>query len=86
MFLGAARGGAPLVEVDTITVSILNADAPEDFDEFSITVVLRVDDYCYDPLDNTYAVATPFSKVVEVLGFSFSNRNVYPRSAADLAP
>ena len=36
--------------------------------------------------DNTYAVSTAFSKVIGVYGFSFSNRKIYPRSAADLAP
>lgn len=45
-----------------------------------------MDDYCYDPLDNTYAVGTPFSKIVGVAGFSFSNRKLYPCSAADLVP
>jgi hypothetical protein len=79
-----------LVSLDTVTVSIMNADAPKDFDEFSITDasagVLRVDDNLYDALDNNYAVATPFAKIVGVLGFSFSNRKLYPRSAADLTP
>jgi hypothetical protein len=79
-----------LVEVDTVTVSVLNADAPKDFDEFTITDAaagaIRVDDYCFDALDNTYAVATPFSKVIGIAGFSFSNRKLYPRSAADLVP
>lgn len=79
-----------LVSLDTVTVSIMNADAPKDFDEFSITDasggVLRVDDYLYDALDNNYAVATAFSKVIGIAGFSFSNRKVYPRSAADLVP
>jgi hypothetical protein len=79
-----------LCEIDTVTVSVMNADAPKDFDEFTITDAsagaLRVDDYLYDALDNTYAVATPFSKVIGVYGFSFSNRKIYPRSAADLAP
>jgi cytosine/adenosine deaminase-related metal-dependent hydrolase len=79
-----------LVEVDTVTVSVMNADAPKDFDEFTVSDAsagaLRVDDYCYDPLDNTYAVGTPFSKIIAVAGFSFSNRKLYPRSAADLVP
>jgi cytosine/adenosine deaminase-related metal-dependent hydrolase len=79
-----------LCEIDTATVSVMNADAPKDFDEFTITDAsagaLRVDDYLYDALDNTYAVSTAFSKVVGVYGFSFSNRKLYPRSAADLAP
>jgi cytosine/adenosine deaminase-related metal-dependent hydrolase len=79
-----------LCEVDTVTVSVMNPDAPKDFDEFTITDAtagaLRVDDYLYDALDNTYAVATPFSKVIGVYSFSFSNRKIYPRGAADLVP
>ena len=79
-----------LCEVDAVTVSVLNSDAPKDFDEFTITDAsagaLRVDDYLYDALDNTYAVSTPFSKVIGVYGLSFSNRKLYPRSAADLVP
>jgi cytosine/adenosine deaminase-related metal-dependent hydrolase len=79
-----------LVEIDAVTVSVLNADAPKDFDEFTVTDAsagaIRVDDYCYDALDNTYAVSTTFTKLIGVAGFSFSNRKIYPRSAADLVP
>jgi hypothetical protein len=79
-----------LVSLDTVSVAIVNADAPKDFDEFSITDgssgVLRVDDFLYDALDNNYALGATFSKVVGICGFSFSNRKVYPRSAADLVP
>ncbi len=79
-----------LCELDTVTVSIMNADGAKDFDEFTVTDAtagaLRVDDYLYDALDNTYAVATPFSKIIGVYGFSFANRKIYPRSAADLVP
>ena len=79
-----------LCEVDTATVSVLNSDAPADYDEFTITDAstgaLRVDDYLFDTLDNTFPVSTPFSKVIGICGFSFSNRKVYPRSMADLAP
>src|SRR5262249_54154121 len=81
-----------LCEIDNVDVSVLNADAPKDFDEFQIspaattTPKLRVDDACYDALDNAYAVGTHFSKIVGVCGYSFNERKVWPRSAADLAP
>lgn len=79
-----------LVELSGVSVSILNADAPQDFDEFTLTDAsggaLRVDDYFFTALDNTYVVGTPFTKIVGVAGFSFSNRKMYPRSAADLVP
>lgn len=79
-----------LCEIDAASVSNMNPDAPKDFDELTISDAsggaLRVDDYIYGALDNTYAVGTNFSKVVGVCGFSFSNRKVWPRSAADLVP
>ena len=54
-------------------------------EQFAIgTGKLRVDDYLYDALDNTYAVGTSFSNVVGICGFSFSNRKIWPRDAADL--
>jgi hypothetical protein len=79
-----------LCQVDSVTVGNANPDAPGDFDEFSITDasggLLRVDDFLFDALDNTYALDTPFSKVVGICYFSFSNRKILPRSAADLPP
>jgi hypothetical protein len=79
-----------LVSIDAVSVAILNADAPKDFDEFTITDAsagaLRVDDFFFDALDNTYDLGVTFSNVTGVLGFSFSNRKLYPRSAADLTP
>jgi predicted extracellular nuclease len=88
---GASAEGyeGQLCQVDTVTVSIMNSDgAAGDYDEFSVTDasggVLRVDDYLYEALDNTYAVSTAFPKVLGVCGWSFSNRKIYPRSAVDL--
>jgi cytosine/adenosine deaminase-related metal-dependent hydrolase len=79
-----------LLEVDTVAVSLMNSDGASDFDEFTVTDAsagaLRVDDYLYEALDNTYVVSTPFSKIIGVSGFSFKNRKLYPRSAADLVP
>lgn len=68
-----------------IAVSTQNADGSQDFDEFAIGASkLRVDDYLYDALDNTYAVGTSFPNVTGICGYSFSNRKVWPRSATDL--
>jgi hypothetical protein len=68
-----------------ITVSQQNADTNGDFDEFMIGASkLRVDDYLYDALDNTYAVGASFPNVVGICGYSFSNRKIWPRDAADL--
>ncbi|MDB4940530.1 MAG: repeat domain protein [Labilithrix sp.] len=78
-----------LCEVDAVKVTLMNSDAPAgDFDEFTVQDAsvngLRVDDYLFTALDNTYAVDTTFTKIVGICGFSFSNRKIYPRTAADL--
>lgn len=94
--VGAVQGASAegyenmLCEVDAVTITVLNADAPKDFDEFSIADAsagnLRVDDYLFDALDNATPEGTAYSKVIGICGFSFSNRKLYPRSAADLVP
>jgi predicted extracellular nuclease len=88
-----ATGGADaeghesmLVEVTNVTVLTMNADAPQDFDEFLVTGNLRIDDELYTALDNTYAVGTPFSKITGILTYTFSNSKLAPRTAAELAP
>ena len=79
-----------LCEVNAVAVSNANPDAPKDFDEFTVAndgvTGLRVDDYLFDALDNTYVLTTPFTKVVGVCGFTFSYRKIYTRSASDLVP
>lgn len=89
---GASAEGyeSMLCEVRAVTVSNVNPDSPKDFDEFTLLdaspIGLRVDDYLFDALDNNYAAATPFSQVVGICGFSFKNRKIYPRTAADIVP
>jgi hypothetical protein len=68
-----------------VTVSKINADAPADYDEFAITTSnLRIDDNLYDAMDNNYVLGASFTKIVGICGFSFDNRKVWPRSAADI--
>lgn len=88
-----ATGGAQaegyesmLVSISTVAVTVMNADGAQDFDEFAVTGNLRIDDLLYTALDNTYAVGTPFAKIVGVHGFSFANYKLSPRSAADITP
>ncbi len=80
-----------LVEIANVKVSVMNSDGPaDDFDEFTVitdpggTVGYRVNDTCYDALDNTYPVDTVFTKIVGVQEFSFGNFKIAPRSATDL--
>ncbi len=75
-----------LVLTGAVTVVTQNPDAPKDFDELEVTGPLRIDDYVFDALDNTYPVATPFSQITAIAGFSFAQRKLWPRSAADLVP
>ena len=67
-----------------VAVTVANADAPLDFDELVVTGGVRLDDFLWPDLDNTYAVGTPFAKVVGICHWSHGNRKIYPRSAADL--
>ena len=75
-----------LLSVSNVKVTVMNPDAPQDFDEFAVTGNLRIDDEIYEAMDNTYAVDTPFSKITGVLTYSFKEFKLLPRSAAELAP
>lgn len=86
-----ATGGADaegyesmLLEVGGVQVTVMNADAPNDYDEFVVTGSLRIDDLLYDALDNTYPVGTSFSSLVGIGTYSFSNYKLLPRDAADV--
>jgi hypothetical protein len=74
-----------LVRVNGVSVVTQNPDAPSDFDEFSVTGNLRIDDYAFDAMDNTYTVGTNFTSITGLLHFSFDNSKILPRSATDLA-
>ena len=78
-----------LCMVGMVAVERVNPDAPKnDYDEFTVldasTVDLRVDDYLYPPLDNMFAMGTKFTSIAGVCSWSFLERKIYPRSAADL--
>lgn len=68
-----------------VSVTKQNADTNGDFDEFAVTPsFLRVDDFIYDALDNNFPVGTTFQQIVGICGFSYDNRKIWPRSAADI--
>jgi hypothetical protein len=73
-----------LCQVSAIAVDDVNPDGAKDFDEFSVTGSLRIDDELFEPLDNTYALGNQFSKIVGICGFSFGNRKLWPRSLNDI--
>jgi cytosine/adenosine deaminase-related metal-dependent hydrolase len=78
-----------LVQVDDVEITVQNSDAPMDFDEFSLTGNLRVDDGLSDAvkdmqLNNACAVATKFQAIAGVLSYSFNNSKLMPRIKADI--
>jgi hypothetical protein len=91
-----ATGGADaeklqslLISVADVEITVQNPDAPMDFDEFSLTGNLRVDDGLSDAvkdmqLNNACAVATKFESIAGVLSYSFDNSKLMPRDQADL--
>jgi cytosine/adenosine deaminase-related metal-dependent hydrolase len=75
-----------LVAVENVTVLNPNPDAPNDYDEFSVTGHLRIDDWLYPDLDNVYLEGQPFSAISGILGFSFGHQKLWPTSSSDLRP
>jgi cytosine/adenosine deaminase-related metal-dependent hydrolase len=81
-----------LVQVLNVTVTNVNPDDPDDYDELEVDG-LRIDDLCIDGggdgglLDNDdYTGGESFTSVTGVLHYSFSNFKLLPRSTSDLVP
>ena len=72
-----------LLRIGAVAITVQNSDAPSDFDEFTVTGGLRINDGFYSPIDNTCAVGSTFTSITGVLAFSFSNYKLEPRSPAD---
>ena len=78
-----------LVKIEDVEIVTLNADDPEDYDEFVVTGGLRINDQNTDAqagegLDNECPVGTPFASITGTLGYSFENYKLEPRSPADV--
>jgi hypothetical protein len=87
--LSAVDHQSMLVAVDAVQITNLNPDQPMDFDEFAVTGNLRVDDGLSDAskdmgLNNACPVGTQFEQLVGVLGWSFDNSKLQPRSEGDV--
>ena len=72
------------VRVENVTVTEENADGDSDYDEFAITAGLRIDDFIWEEMDNTYPVGTTFSSITGVLHYAYGNYKIVPRNAEDL--
>lgn len=69
-----------LVEVQDVTVT-----SAVEFGEFSVTGGLRVDDFFFVPNPGPKpAIDTAFSSITGLLGYSFDEFKLYPRTFADL--
>lgn len=78
-----------LVRVGPVAITVQNPDAPMDFDEFSVTGGLRVDDQLSDGvkdagLNNACAVGIKFGDIIGIVGFGFANSKLLPRNKADV--
>ncbi|MEZ4312396.1 MAG: thrombospondin type 3 repeat-containing protein [Polyangiaceae bacterium] len=78
-----------LLKIGAVTVVNVNPDAPSDFDEFSVTGNLRIDDLIFDNtanmgLNNTCAVGKGFASITGIHAFSFGNFKLEPRFATDI--
>ncbi len=91
--LAAAATAEPyesmLVSIGAVSIVTVNPDAPSDFDEFSVTGPLRVDDAITDNaigmgLGNSCPAGTAFNGITGIEGFSFSNYKLLPRNQADV--
>ena len=72
-----------------LPINYEGASGPMDFDEFTLTGNLRVDDGISDAvkdmqLNNACAVATKFQSIAGVLSYSFNNSKLMPRVKADI--
>ena len=89
---GGAKGEAyesMLLSVGAVTITNINPDDPNDYDEFSVTGDLRIDDGVSDAavpggLGNDCPLGTAFDGITGILGWSFSNTKLQPRDAADV--
>ena len=78
-----------LVHIGPVAITDDNADDPMDFDEFVVTGALRVDDQNSDNvkdmgLTNKCAIGTKFDDIIGVVGFSFANSKLQPRTKTDV--
>ena len=71
-----------LLRVENVTITNVNPDGMDDYDEFEIDG-LRVDDLFFEALDNMCQIDTSFDSVTGVLIESFDNFKIAPRSAED---
>jgi len=73
-----------LVSIGAVSITVMNPDGEEDYDEFEITGGYRVDDLMFGALDNTCTADETFAGITGIHSYSFGNYKILPRDAADL--
>lgn len=78
-----------LVKIGNVAVTVVNADAGGDYDEFVVTGGLRIDDQCTDAiqnmgLNNECPIGSTFTSITGVLGYTFDNFKLTPRNKSDV--
>jgi hypothetical protein len=78
-----------LLQVQSVSVTNVNPDSPDDYDETEVSG-LRIDDMCIDGggegdlMDNNYTMAQSFTSVTGVLTYGFSHFKLLPRLMSDI--
>ena len=72
-----------LVRIGPVSITNMNPDGANDFDEFEVTGGYRVDDFLFAPLDNLCAVGETFAGITGVHSYSFGNYKLLPRDEND---
>jgi hypothetical protein len=70
-----------LVEVNDVTVTDENPDAPDEYNEMEVEACLRVDDELWDGFTRTSG--TVYDRLVGVLTYRYSNNKLLPRGESD---
>jgi cytosine/adenosine deaminase-related metal-dependent hydrolase len=72
-----------LVNIGAVSITDVNPDGADDYDEFEVTGGYRVDDLLFESLDNMCAMGETFDGITGVHSYSFGNYKLLPRDAAD---
>jgi hypothetical protein len=74
-----------LVTIGSSTVTNANPDSPDDYQEFEVENCLRVDDMlCSTCWTDQPSINSTFSQITGVLGYTYSNHKILPRSSDDI--
>lgn len=74
-----------LVTIGSSTVTNINPDSPDDYQEFEVENCLRVDDMlCPTCWTDQPSINSTFSQITGVVAYTYSNHKLLPRSSDDI--